>query len=134
MRLENKIAIVIGAGQSPGETIGNGRATCLVFAREGAKVLCVDRDMDSAEQTAEAIRAEGGTAQAFRADVTIEAELAAMAAHCVAEWGRIDVLHYNVGIGTVEGVSGSAVAIVTPNAIFRKVRGVDCVIRIRLKI
>ena len=103
MRLENKIAIVIGAGQSPGETIGTGRATCLVFAREGAKVLCVDRDMDSAEQTAEAIRAEGGTAQAFRADVTIEAELAAMAAHCVAEWGRIDVLHYNVGIGTVGG-------------------------------
>ena len=74
MRLENKVAIVIGAGQSPGQTIGNGRATCLVFAREGAKVLCVDRDLASAEESAAMVRDEGGTALAF------EADLAAMAA------------------------------------------------------
>lgn len=105
MRLENKVAIVIGAGQSPGETIGNGRATCLVFAREGAKVLCVDRDLASAEATVAQVRAAGGTALAFQADVTIEAQLASMAEFCMAQWGRIDVLHYNVGIGTVGGDS-----------------------------
>lgn len=103
MRLENKTAIVIGAGQSPGMTMGNGRATCLVFGREGAKVMCVDRDLASAEETAELVRKEGGTAFAYQADVTKEAELAAMAAKCMEEWGRIDVLHYNVGIGTVGG-------------------------------
>lgn len=103
MRLENKIAIVIGAGQSQGETVGNGRATCLLFAREGAKVLCVDRDLASAEETAAIVRAEGGTSLAFRADVTKEAELAAMTAYCMTEWGRIDVLHYNVGVSLAGG-------------------------------
>ncbi|MDD9746414.1 MULTISPECIES: SDR family NAD(P)-dependent oxidoreductase [Marinovum] len=103
MRLENKVAVVIGAGQSPGQTIGNGRATCLVFGREGARVLCVDRDLASAEESAAMVREEGGTAQAFQADVTREVDLAAMAAFCVKEWGRVDVLHYNVGIGTVGG-------------------------------
>lgn len=105
MRLENKTAIVIGAGQSPGMTMGNGRATCLVFGREGAKVMCVDRDLASAEETAELVRKEGGTAIAFQADVSKEAELAAMSEKCVAEWGRIDILHYNVGIGTIGGDS-----------------------------
>ncbi|WP_163851873.1 SDR family NAD(P)-dependent oxidoreductase [Pseudooceanicola aestuarii] len=105
MRLEDKTAIVIGAGQSPGETIGNGRATCLLFGREGARVMCVDRDLASAEETAEQVRAEGGTAIAYRADVLVEAQLADMAAACMAEWGRIDVLHYNVGIGTAGGDS-----------------------------
>ena len=51
MRLKDKVAIVVGAGQSPGEGIGNGRATALTFAREGAKVLCVDRDLKSAQET-----------------------------------------------------------------------------------
>lgn len=103
MRLENKVAIVIGAGQSPGVTIGNGRATCLTFGREGAIVMCVDRDLASAEETAEQVRSAGGTANAFQADVTKEAELAQMASTCIDAWGRIDVLHYNVGIGTVGG-------------------------------
>ena len=64
MRLKDKVAIVVGAGQAPGTTaaIGNGRATALLFAREGAKVLAVDRYLDAAEETAEMARAEGGEA------------------------------------------------------------------------
>ena len=59
MRLKDRIAIVVGAGQSPGEGIGNGRATALTFAREGAKVLCVDHDLASAQQTVDMIGAKG---------------------------------------------------------------------------
>src|SRR6478752_3022487 len=62
MRLKDRVAIVVGAGQSPGEGIGNGRATALTFAREGAKVLCVDHHLDSAQETAGMITAKGGTA------------------------------------------------------------------------
>ena len=100
MRLEGKTAIVVGAGQTPGDTIGNGRATAILFAREGAKVLVVDRRMDSARETEEMIRAEGREASAFEADITVEDECAAIATTCVERFGRIDVLHNNVGIGT----------------------------------
>ena len=58
-RLLGKTAVVIGAGQSPGEGIGNGRAAAMRFAREGARVLVADRRLDSAEETAQLIRAEG---------------------------------------------------------------------------
>ena len=68
-RLKGKGAVVVGAGQTPGETIGNGRATAILFAREGARVLCVDRRLDSAEETAAMIRAEGGEAWALLAVV-----------------------------------------------------------------
>jgi NAD(P)-dependent dehydrogenase (short-subunit alcohol dehydrogenase family) len=98
-RLAGKIALVLGAGQTPGETIGNGRATALLFAREGAAVVAVDRNLESAEETVAQIRAEGGRASAFHADVTREAECAALIAECVRLHGRIDVLHNNVGIG-----------------------------------
>src|SRR5579863_2362439 len=98
MRLKDRIAIVVGAGQSPGEGMGNGRATALTFAREGAKVLCVDHHLDSARETVEMIAAKGGTAAAFKADVTKTTELKAMAADAVVRWGRIDVLHNNVGV------------------------------------
>ncbi len=103
-RLQDKIAIVVGAGQSPGPTpaIGNGRATAMLFAREGAKVLAVDRDIESAAQTVALIEGEGGEAAAQAADVTDEAAIEAMIEACVARWGRIDVLHNNVGI-SVEG-------------------------------
>jgi NAD(P)-dependent dehydrogenase (short-subunit alcohol dehydrogenase family) len=57
MRLEGKVAVIVGAGQSPGEGIGNGRATTLRFAQEGARILAVDRLIDSAEETALARRA-----------------------------------------------------------------------------
>ena len=77
MRLAGKIAIVIGAGQSPGEGIGNGRATVLRFAQEGARILAVDRDLAAAEETVALAVKEGGECLAFQADVTREADLAA---------------------------------------------------------
>ena len=98
MRLKDKVAIVVGAGQTPGQTIGNGRATSITFAREGAKVLCADRDLASAEQTVAEIAKLDGEAVALAADVTNEASLIAMVEFCVERWGRIDVLHNNVGV------------------------------------
>ena len=103
MRLKDRVAIVVGAGQSPGEGMGNGRATALTFAREGARVLCVDHNMASAQETIEMIVAQGGTAIAFKADVTQTAELKAMAADALARWGRIDILHNNVGVSLAGG-------------------------------
>ena len=100
MRLEGKAAIVVGAGQTPGDTIGNGRATAILFAREGARVLLVDRDAGSAAETKAMIDDEGGTAVVCQADVTDEDACRAIAAACVERFGRIDVLHNNVGIGT----------------------------------
>ena len=99
-RLAGKVAIVVGAGQTQGTTIGNGRATALLFASHGARVLCVDRDAESAAETAAMITAEGGTAAVLRADVTDEADVARIPGACVETFGRIDVLHNNVGIGT----------------------------------
>ncbi|MFT4712667.1 MAG: NAD(P)-dependent dehydrogenase (short-subunit alcohol dehydrogenase family) [Candidatus Azotimanducaceae bacterium] len=99
MRLENKVAIITGAGQSTGATIGNGRATALRFAQEGASLFLTDRNMDSAAETAELIIAEGGKAIAFEMDVSKEADCEAMARACVDAYGRIDILHNNVGIG-----------------------------------
>src|SRR6202040_1267436 len=98
LRLAGKIAVVIGAGQSPGEGIGNGRATVLRFAQEGAKILAVDRDLSSAEETAVLAAVSGGECVAFQADVTREATLAAAMAAAVERWGRIDILHNNVGV------------------------------------
>ncbi len=71
-RVAGKVAVVVGGGQTPGETIGNGRATCLVLAREGARVVVVDRALASAEETVAMIRAEGGEAMACEADATSE--------------------------------------------------------------
>src|ERR1700675_103190 len=99
MRLQDKIAIVVGAGQSPGEGLGNGRATVLRFAQEGAKVLAVDNNLSSAEQTVAMARQSGGECVAFEADVADETTLAAMVEAARRLWGRVDVLHYNVGVG-----------------------------------
>ena len=98
MRLKDRIAIVVGAGQSPGEGIGNGRATALTFAREGAKVLCVDHNLASAQETADMIAAKDGTALAFKADVTKNAELKAMVDEAHGPLGPVDILHNNVGV------------------------------------
>jgi len=98
-RLAGKIAIVVGAGQTPGATIGNGRATAILFAREGARVLLVDRRLDSALETQAMIKEEGGESSAFEADVTRESDCEAIASTCVDQFGRIDILQNNVGIG-----------------------------------
>lgn len=103
MRLAGKVAMVVGAGQTPGPVIGNGRATATLFAREGATVIAVDRERDRAEETAAAIRAEGGEAEALAADIATEASIAAAVARAIEAHGRIDVLHNNVGIVTGAG-------------------------------
>lgn len=97
-RLDGKVAVVFGAGQSPGEGLGNGRATALRFAREGARVLAVNRSIDSAEETAAMIRSEGGEAIAFKADITREADIIAAIGDAKRRWGSLDVLHNNVGV------------------------------------
>ncbi len=100
MRLKDKIAIVVGAGQAPGDTIGNGRATALLFAREGASVLLVDKDEMSACETRRMIESEGGTASVLQANITQEDDCKSIADTCMERYGRIDVLQNNVGIGT----------------------------------
>jgi NAD(P)-dependent dehydrogenase (short-subunit alcohol dehydrogenase family) len=102
-RLEGQIAIVMGAGQTPGEGIGNGRATSVVFAREGATVVAVDRDLSSAEETLERIVVEGGQGIALRADITEEDEVEGIVAETLRRFGRIDILHNNVGTSLAGG-------------------------------
>jgi NAD(P)-dependent dehydrogenase (short-subunit alcohol dehydrogenase family) len=101
--MQDKVVVVIGAGQSPGEGVGNGRAACIVYAREGARVLAVDRDRAAAQATADEVARAGGTCEAFEADVTREATLAEAIAHAQRRWPRIDVLHYNVGVSLAGG-------------------------------
>jgi NAD(P)-dependent dehydrogenase (short-subunit alcohol dehydrogenase family) len=96
-RLKDKIAIVTGAG-SRGPGLGNGKATAILFAREGARVLCVDRVRERAEETVGIIRGEGHEAQALAADVTRASDCAAMVSAAERSWGGLDVLHNNVGI------------------------------------
>ena len=102
-RLKGKIAIVVGGGQTPGDTIGNGRASAILYAREGAKVMVVDYRLNSAEDTCQMIAKEGGEAIAFQADATKSDECKKMAETCVQHFGRIDILHNNVGIGDNDG-------------------------------
>lgn len=102
-RVEGKAAIVFGAGQTPGETIGNGRATALVLAAEGAKVLVVDREEKSADETAAMIREKGGKAEPFVADVVFEDQVKAAIGACLRAFGRIDILHNNVGASLALG-------------------------------
>jgi NAD(P)-dependent dehydrogenase (short-subunit alcohol dehydrogenase family) len=92
MRLEGKTAVVIGAGQGPGEGLGNGRATVLRFTQEGAKVMAVDRELRSAEETASMVKQSGGECVAFEADVTKESTLAAAIKAAQKRWGHIDIL------------------------------------------
>ncbi|HEX6032397.1 MAG TPA: SDR family NAD(P)-dependent oxidoreductase [Tepidiformaceae bacterium] len=102
-RVKGKAAILFGGGQTPGETIGNGRATALVLAAEGARVLVVDRDFASAEETVRMIRDEGGEAAACVSDITDEAQVRAAVETCTREFGRIDILHNNVGASLALG-------------------------------
>ena len=98
-RLADKTAIIVGAGQTPGDTIGNGRAMAVLFAREGAHVMCVDRHLGSAEETVRMITDAGGNASAFEADITKSTDCAAIAREAVVRLKRIDILVNNVGTG-----------------------------------
>jgi len=102
-RVEGKVAIVVGGGQTPGETIGNGRATAIVLAREGARVIVADRKLDSAQATVDMIRGEGGEAWAFEADITEEESARRLIAESVRRLGRLDILHNNVGASLALG-------------------------------
>lgn len=99
-RVVGKVAVVVGAGQTPGATIGNGRATSLALARQGARIVAVDRDVASAEETCRRIESEGGRAVAVQADITSEQDCERLAATADEAWGGIDILVNNVGIGT----------------------------------
>ena len=101
-RLGGKVALVTGAGSS-GPGWGNGKATAALFAREGAKVFLVDVNADAVAETKSIIDGEGGTCASWRADVSQSAEVAALVASCVETYGRIDVLHNNVGISALGG-------------------------------
>lgn len=103
-RLAGKTLVVVGAGaQSPGGW-SNGKACSVVYAREGAFVVCVDYHLDRAEETADCIASEGGKAIALRADATNEADMRAVVARTLADAGRIDVIHNNVGVGRAIGL------------------------------
>lgn len=98
-RLVGKVAIVSGAGQTPGENIGNGRAIALLFARAGASVLCVDRDEARAGETVAEIEGEGGVAAPCHADITKMGDASRIVQDCINAFGRVDILVNNVGIG-----------------------------------
>jgi NAD(P)-dependent dehydrogenase (short-subunit alcohol dehydrogenase family) len=107
-RLAGKVAVVVGAGQSAGsgpddETIGNGRAVAMLFAREGAHVLAVDRDPVSLQETRDLITSAGGSVQTLVVDITDEEQVKEIAPACLDTFGSIDILHNNVGIGTGDG-------------------------------
>jgi NAD(P)-dependent dehydrogenase (short-subunit alcohol dehydrogenase family) len=102
-RVAGKVAMVFGGGQTPGETIGNGRATAMVLAAEGATVVAVDRGLASAEETAAMIAEKGGTAKAVAADVMDESQVRAAIETCVREFGRLDILHNNIGASLALG-------------------------------
>jgi NAD(P)-dependent dehydrogenase (short-subunit alcohol dehydrogenase family) len=98
-RLSGKVAIVTGAA-SRGEGVGNGAAVAILFAREGAQVVLVNRSPERAKALEEQIRADGGEAAACVADVTQPQSVEAMAQFAVEHYGRLDILHNNVGFGT----------------------------------
>ena len=97
-RLEGKTAIVSGAGSS-GQGMGNGKAAAILFAREGAKVLLVDNVLDRAVETKKIIEEEGGECSAFEADVVSEKQAERVVEAAMERYGRLDILHNNVGIG-----------------------------------
>jgi NAD(P)-dependent dehydrogenase (short-subunit alcohol dehydrogenase family) len=102
-RLAGKTALVIGAG-SIGPGWGNGKATAVAFAREGARVFCVDVNEAAARETAEIIRGDGGEAEPWQADASKAADVERAVGACLNRFGRIDVLDNNVGIVEVGGV------------------------------
>ncbi|OGN89198.1 MAG: hypothetical protein A2Z74_02885 [Chloroflexi bacterium RBG_13_46_9] len=99
MRLKDKIAMVVGAGSiRPG--IGNGKAAAILFAKEGAKVVAIDRNLAAAKETVDLITKAGGEAVAVQADVSKELEAKSAIDAAIVKYGRIDVIFNNVGIGS----------------------------------
>ncbi|MBC7166915.1 SDR family NAD(P)-dependent oxidoreductase [Phenylobacterium sp.] len=119
-RLDGKAAVICGAGQTPGETLGNGRAMALLFAREGAKVLCVDRVGERAAETARMIADEGGAAGWLEADISKAEGAAAVVAAAREKLGALDVLVNNVGIG-----GGDAPAHLVEEQVFDRILSVN---------
>ena len=102
-RVENKIAIVFGGGQTAGEAMGNGRATCVTLAREGAHVVVVDRDLTSAQETVALIHAANGQAECAQADQTNDAQVNDLITAVIKRHARIDILHNNIGASLALG-------------------------------
>ena len=100
-RLQDKVALITGAG-SVAEGWGNGKATAVLFAREGAKILAADINQEAADETRRLVEEEGGSCVAVAADVTDSGAVTDMINTCVSAFGRIDILHNNVG-GSVPG-------------------------------
>ena len=113
MRLKNKVAIVVGAGVhhqgARTGSAGNGTAAAITFAREGAKVLLVDRQEDRLAEAVRVIKEEGGEAAIHIADITEEAQCAGLVKACVDRWGRVDILHNNVGVAPPSGFPDTTV-------------------------
>ncbi len=103
-RMQDKVVLVFGAG-SVGPGFGNGKAAAVAYAREGGKVVCVDVDLEAAKNTVEVIESEGGTALALSADVTQSTQIASVVEQTMNRFGRIDVLHNNVGINLPGGAA-----------------------------
>jgi NAD(P)-dependent dehydrogenase (short-subunit alcohol dehydrogenase family) len=97
MRLQGKVTLITGGGS------GIGKASCLLFAREGAKVFAVDANIEAANETRDIIRSEGGECIAHRCDVSVAAEVDTTVQACLSAYGRIDVLFNNVGLQIVGG-------------------------------
>ena len=106
-RLPDKVAIVTGAGSS-GPGWGNGKATAVLFAREGAHVIAVDLKREAVEETVGIIRGEGNRGEAHVADVTQAGDVERVVSACIAAHGRIDILHNNVGIVEVGGAAATS--------------------------
>ena len=103
-RVDGKRVAVIGAG-SVGAGWGNGKAAAVTYAREGAQVLCVDRNGDAAEETVAIIKDEGHQARAYVGDMTSEDDVAALVSALQDSWGGLDILHFNIGISAKGGVA-----------------------------
>lgn len=105
MRLEGKVAIIVGAG-SIGEGIGNGKASAILYAREGAKVMLVDNNLQAAEETKKAILEENkADCFTFQADIQSSEDCKLIMEKCIYTYGKIDILHNNVGINIRDSIS-----------------------------
>ncbi|GMA62884.1 SDR family oxidoreductase [Alicyclobacillus fastidiosus] len=101
-RLENKVALVFGAG-SEGDGWGNGKAAAVAYAREGARVVAVDINLQAADKTCNVIHSENGVCIARTADATNSGDIAAVVAATLDQFGKIDILHNNVGVTKMGG-------------------------------